>query len=83
MDYKGDRFTWNIRQENDTFTKEKLDRGIAIQACSQLYTNYWVESMVPHNSNHKPIVLTYFKRREENERRKEKEIVPIQGWLGC
>lgn len=56
--HKGDFFTWSNKHEDNTFTKERLDRAVANLHWMQLYELYQVESLVARSSDHKPICLT-------------------------
>lgn len=53
---EGDPFTWSNKHETVTFTKERLDRVVAIRYWFRIYNEVKVKNLVSRTSNHKPLV---------------------------
>lgn len=56
--WRGDKFTWSNKDEDASFTKERLDRVLANQILMNCYINYQVDTLTAICSDHRPILLT-------------------------
>ncbi|XP_042952171.1 uncharacterized protein LOC122289257 [Carya illinoinensis] len=57
LGWRGDKFTWSNKHEDETFTKERLDRAVANSKWMDNHTEGWVEMLVARCSDHRPILL--------------------------
>ncbi|XP_042942951.1 uncharacterized protein LOC122277140 [Carya illinoinensis] len=57
MGWKGEKFTWSNSHENDTFTKERLDKTVVNPEWLNIYKEVWVEIVVVSSSDHKPLIV--------------------------
>lgn len=69
LGHKVDIFTWSNKHENDSFTKERLNRAMAILDWISLYNHVTVECLLVRNLDHCPILDT---RKNVNYQEKEK-----------
>ncbi|KAF5454971.1 hypothetical protein F2P56_024596 [Juglans regia] len=67
LGWRGNKFTWSNKHEDDTFTKERSDR-VANPSWAQLYRDYWVEVLAGRSSDHRPLLLTLCKEGRSNWR---------------
>ncbi|XP_040992690.1 uncharacterized protein LOC121239501 [Juglans microcarpa x Juglans regia] len=58
LGWRGDKFTWNNKHEDETFTKERLDRAVMNSAWKEIFKEGWVEILVDRSSDYKLIMLT-------------------------
>lgn len=56
---KCDFYTSINKHDDNTFTKERLDRTLSNQEWASLYNNSLVESHAIYNSYHKPLLVLY------------------------
>lgn len=69
LGHMGDHFTWSNKHEDNTFIKERLDKALANliwKTCLQICQ---VESLRVRNSEHKPIMMSYFTNHNNNVKR--------------
>ncbi|XP_042965938.1 uncharacterized protein LOC122299618 [Carya illinoinensis] len=57
LGWKGDKYTWSNKHEDDTFTKERLDRAVANLKWKGIYKEAWVEVLAARCSDHRPLLL--------------------------
>ncbi|XP_042953523.1 uncharacterized protein LOC122290064 [Carya illinoinensis] len=55
---KGNGFAWSNKQEDLSFTKERLDRFVINNSCRTLFKELKVENLIGRCSDHLPILLT-------------------------
>lgn len=79
LGYVGDKFTWSNKHEDESFTKERLDKGVSIQQWIKLYNDTRVESLVARSSDHKPILLSC-RNRDHHRIRKMKPFHYEASW---
>ncbi|XP_041009372.1 uncharacterized protein LOC121253428 [Juglans microcarpa x Juglans regia] len=58
LGWRGDKFTWSNKHDNETFTKERLDRAVANLRWKEIYKEGWVEVLTAKCSDHKPLLLS-------------------------
>ncbi|XP_042954649.1 uncharacterized protein LOC122291063 [Carya illinoinensis] len=59
LGWVGNKFTWNNCHEDESFTKERLDRAIANVEWKSLYPVHSVETLPAICSDHSPILLNF------------------------
>ncbi|KAF5472655.1 hypothetical protein F2P56_009354 [Juglans regia] len=62
LGWRGNKFTWSNEHEDDTFTKERLDRTVANPSWAYLHKDYWVEVLAGRCSDHRPLLLSSSKK---------------------
>ncbi|XP_042964510.1 uncharacterized protein LOC122298707 [Carya illinoinensis] len=58
LGWKGDKYTWSNKHEDNTFIKERLDRVVANIKWSEMFQGNEVEVLAARSSDHKPIMLS-------------------------
>lgn len=58
LGWRGDKYTWSNKHEDETFTKERLDRAVVNSAWKEIFKEGWVEVLVDRSSDHRPLLLT-------------------------
>ncbi|XP_042968657.1 uncharacterized protein LOC122301395 [Carya illinoinensis] len=59
LGFRGDMYTWSDKHEDDTYTKERLDRVVANPIWKMRFSNYVVEGLVTRCSDHKPLLMHF------------------------
>ncbi|KAF5452148.1 hypothetical protein F2P56_027178 [Juglans regia] len=72
LGWRGDKFTWSNKHEDETFTKERLDRVVANLVWKDIFKEGWVEVLVDRSSDHRPILLTM--NQLENQEWKKQRV---------
>ncbi|KAF5447235.1 hypothetical protein F2P56_032803 [Juglans regia] len=57
LGWKGEKFTWCNRHEDESFIKERLDRVVANPEWRAIYNDFRVETLPAVCSDHRPLVL--------------------------
>ncbi|XP_042958110.1 uncharacterized protein LOC122293656 [Carya illinoinensis] len=57
LGWRGAKYTWCNRHESETFTKERLDRGMANKKWIEMFPDARVNTLVALCSDHRPILL--------------------------
>lgn len=70
LGWKGEKFTWSNRHEDETFTKERLCRGVAYLKWSELFSNEVFEVLNARCSDHKLLFLSLNVVNEVKRKRK-------------
>ncbi|XP_042980139.1 uncharacterized protein LOC122310310 [Carya illinoinensis] len=68
--WKGCKFTWSNRHEDQTFTKERLDRAVANCWWKDLFKNREVEVLTVRQSDHKALLMSMDKDEGMNKKRR-------------
>ncbi|KAF5466912.1 hypothetical protein F2P56_016794 [Juglans regia] len=79
LGWRGNKFTWSNKHEDDTFTKERLDRAVAIPRWAHLHKDYWVEVLAGRCSDHRPLLL-FSSKKGRNIWRSKKVFRYEAGW---
>ncbi|XP_042952211.1 uncharacterized protein LOC122289292 [Carya illinoinensis] len=58
LGWKGCKFTWSNKHEDQTFTKERLDRAVANWRWIEMFKNREVEVLTASQSDHKALLLS-------------------------
>ncbi|XP_042939417.1 uncharacterized protein LOC122274448 [Carya illinoinensis] len=58
LGWRWDKFTWSNKHEDDSFTKERLDRAVVNAKWREIHTKGWVEVLAARSSDHRPILLS-------------------------
>lgn len=56
--WMGDKFMWGNMHNDESFTKERLDRAMANLYWSELYRDRSLKVVMARSSNHRPILLS-------------------------
>ncbi|XP_042964718.1 uncharacterized protein LOC122298940 [Carya illinoinensis] len=65
LGWEGNKYTWCNRHENETFTKERLDRGLANRRWLEAFPDAKVSTMMALCSDQRPILLEWSRGRGE------------------
>jgi hypothetical protein len=65
MGYRGAKFTWNNRQHNEDFIKERLDRVVGNKEWMGLFSDVMVQVLSTNVSDHKPLLIAMMKETED------------------
>lgn len=57
LGYKGSKFTWCNQHAGPSFTKERLDKGVANDMWISKFKMHEVEGLVARTSDHSPLLL--------------------------
>lgn len=77
--WKVNKYTWNNKREDETFTKERLDRVVANSIWTQMFNEYCVEVLPGRSSDHRSLLLS-IRRRGEIRWRKRKVFRYEASW---
>ncbi|KAF5443040.1 hypothetical protein F2P56_035635 [Juglans regia] len=58
LSWRGDKFTWSNKHDNETFTKERLDKVVANLRWKEIYKEGWLEVLTARCSDHRPLLLS-------------------------
>lgn len=72
LGWRGSCYTWSNNHSDKSFTKERLDRGVANQKWSEFYTDTWVEILAACSSDHKPLLLHMSRGQHRNHVNRKK-----------
>lgn len=76
---RGNQFTWSNKHKDAIFTKERLlDRAMGNLEWTQIYLEWWVDSIVTLLWDHKTIVLSC-NQKITSERQNEK-LFRFEAW---
>ncbi|XP_035546588.1 uncharacterized protein LOC118348634 [Juglans regia] len=79
LGWKGDKYTWSNKHEDETFTKERLDRAVANIKWKENHSDGWVEVLVARCSDHRPILLHM--NQEHGKQGRHKKLFRFEaGW---
>ncbi|XP_042964797.1 uncharacterized protein LOC122299028 [Carya illinoinensis] len=58
LKWKGNKYTWSNKHEDEAFTKEMLDKVVANSKWAQKFNDHCVEVLTGRSSDHRPLLLT-------------------------
>lgn len=64
--WKEEKYTWSNMHEDETFTKERLDKAVANPNWLDIYNELWVEVLLARTSDHKPLLVHVLKGRRRS-----------------
>ncbi|KAF5470698.1 hypothetical protein F2P56_011195 [Juglans regia] len=70
LGWRFDKYTWSKKHENETFTKERLDRAGINVRWKCIFQEGWVEVLAARSSDHRPLLCMNQKGNEERRGRK-------------
>lgn len=57
LGWRGEKYTWSNKHEDDMFTKERLDRAVANVAWISIFIQAIVDVLATRCSDHKPLLM--------------------------
>ncbi|XP_040987779.1 uncharacterized protein LOC121235497 [Juglans microcarpa x Juglans regia] len=70
LGWRGDKYIWSNKHEDESFTKETLDRAVANTKWKENHADGWVEVLMARCSDHRPTLLCMNQKYEKVWRHK-------------
>ncbi|XP_059455195.1 uncharacterized protein LOC132185439 [Corylus avellana] len=80
LGFSGPKYTWSNKRQDDTFTQERLDRGVGNSSWCAKYKSVGVHVMAARASDHNPVFVS-FHNQQPTGRKGRKSFKFEASWL--